>query len=209
MKNRVVLILAAFTLAFVATTALADPPVPNPNAEKNIQQTGCNANNPDGGGCPQGAGGYGRNDGMGAVCGNGEHTGNPHCVTPEPQATATSVPPTATSVPPTATSVPPTATSVPPTATSVPPTATAIVVTLPTNGSTTTESGGPSTTPTVVAIIDVVPVAAVPVEVAASPIFTLGQPGSLPKTGTPFPVLSGFAVGLLFTVVGWALRRMG
>lgn len=45
-------------------------PVSNPGSQKNPQQTGPNANNP-------------KNDpGVTQICGNGNHTGNPHCQPP-------------------------------------------------------------------------------------------------------------------------------
>ena len=56
-----------------------------------------------GGGQPQGAGGEGRDDGLGAVCGNGEHTHNPHCeVVSEPTPVVTPTVPTGAAAEPTA-----------------------------------------------------------------------------------------------------------
>lgn len=211
MYNRILPIIAAVVVAltFTASTLYANPPNPNPHGEPNPTPTGCNSNNPHNGGCPEGAGGHGRDDGKGAVCGNGEHTGNPHCqptATAVPQATNTPVPPTATSVPPTATSVPPTATSVPPTPTTVPPTATATPI--PVNGSTTeTTTPNVSVVVTTATVRDEVPVAGVRVEVAASPILTLGQPATLPKAGTSLPLLPSAAAGLVMALIGWLVRR--
>src|SRR5262249_4783165 len=80
----------------------------NPNAQacKNVQITGCNANNPKN--CP----------GVGQICGLGNHTGNPHCMTPQPtnppKPTPTTPPgqPTPTTPPPTKTPPPPPITTV-------------------------------------------------------------------------------------------------
>ena len=94
---------AAVVLALNAGVVWADPPRPNHNAEKNPVQTGSNSNNPHGGGQPQGAGGEGRDDGLGAVCGNGEHTHNPHCeVVSEPTPVVTPTVPTGAAAEPTA-----------------------------------------------------------------------------------------------------------
>ena len=51
-------------------------------ASARTNDTGCNANNPRGGGCP---GNLRRLGSKGSpVCGKGRHVGNPHCVRPAP-----------------------------------------------------------------------------------------------------------------------------
>ena len=57
-------------------------------ASARTNDTGCNANNPRGGGCPGNLGRLGRQGSP--VCGRGRHVGNPHC---RPAAGGTTNPP--------------------------------------------------------------------------------------------------------------------
>jgi len=119
------------------------------NPDKNPQSTDCNSNNEEN--CPEPP----------EICGNGWHTGNPHCVAPTPEPEVSPTPePTATA---TATATPtaepePTATATPtaepePTATATPtaapePTATATPTAAPEPTATATPTAEPeSTTP--------------------------------------------------------------
>lgn len=207
--NRLFALIAALLLALTATSAFADPPNPNENAEKDPVETGCNANNPNGGGCPEGAGGHGRDDGKGAVCGNGKHTGNPHCEEAE-----TVTPPTNecgnnpeckekdVTNPPAVITSPPVVVSPPTVVEAAPP---------PQPPSNEVPTSGPSTEVVASSVSETVVASAGPaapvtvVEASSSPILTL--PAVLPRTGAPFPVAASGLVGLALLGAGWLLRR--
>ena len=70
MKYIVVGIIGAMLFALVVGVAQATP---NENGRPNQEETGCNSNNPTN--CPTPE----QPDGVNPICGNGQHTGNPHC----------------------------------------------------------------------------------------------------------------------------------
>jgi len=72
LRSKIITVFVSFFLMGLFTvTALA---------HQNYEETGCNANNPTN--CPSSE----------PICGNGEHVGNPHCVSPSPSSSPTASP---------------------------------------------------------------------------------------------------------------------
>ncbi len=172
---------AAIAGSLLFGTVYADPPRPNENAEKNVEQTGCNANNPEHG-CPRGAGGDGRDDGRGAVCGNGNHTNNPHCEDVSDQ--------------------PPPPVQLQPTPVSQPTTASVVNETPRPDNPVPDNSTPPSSTPEVLSssVVTLTAPTSLPVVLGATPV-------ALPKAGDPLPAGMGLLGGLGLLIAGWKIWR--
>lgn len=169
----------AIGVSLTAATVYADPPRPNENAEKNVEQTGCNANNPEHG-CPRGAGGDGREDGRGAVCGNGNHTNNPHCEDvsdqPPPPVQLQSTPVSQSPPDPVVNEAPRPNDSIP-------------------------SSGSSSTTEVLSSsVVTLTAPASLPVVLGATPVV-------LPKAGDHLPAGMGLLGGLGLLIAGWKIWR--